>query len=187
MDKNKKKLIVGLGNPGNKYKRTRHNIGFRVIDELQKKEHFPNFKLDKKFNGLISKKNQTNLLKPQTYMNKSGLSVAKFCHYYNIDTENVIVIHDDADFKLGKVKIDKNRSSGGHKGVQSIIDHLSTKNFWRVRFGIGLEDTKAGDIALEKFTSKERDLVSKLIQKTNKEIESGLRDGFKKKSFQEKN
>ena len=180
-------LIVGLGNPGKKYIKTRHNIGFRVIDELQRKENFPSFKLDKKFNGLISKKEDVTLIKPQTYMNKSGVSVSNFSRYYSVTPEDIIVVHDDADFDLGRVKIDKNRSSGGHKGVQSIINHLSTKNFWRIRFGISNGGQKAGDIALKKFKKEERKLVKGLIEKTVEEIKEGLSTGFKKKSFKEKN
>ncbi len=82
-------------------------------------------------------------MKPQTFMNKSGSSVRALADYYKISPEEILVIHDDADFDLGKVKIDKNRSSAGHKGVQSIIDHLSTKDFWRLRFGIGRKDKKS--------------------------------------------
>ena len=183
MQQNNKKLIVGLGNPGQKYSGTRHNIGFNIVDRFGKENGFPSFKPDKKFNGLISEKNQTTLLKPQTYMNRSGLSVFKFSDYYNVGVEDIIVIHDDSDFNLGKVKVDKNRSSGGHKGVQSIINHLSTKDFWRVRFGIGKDGKKAGDIALKKFRPTERDLVNELTKEVVKEIDKGLRDGFKKKSI----
>jgi len=179
-------LIVGLGNPGKKYTKTRHNIGFEILNKLQKDICLPSFKLDKKFNGLISKGKEVILLKPQTYMNRSGDSVSKLANYYNIDPKEIIVVHDDADFNLGRVKIDKNRSSGGHKGVQSIINHLSTKDFWRVRFGVGKENKKAGDIALQKFSKNEKELVEKMIQKTTKEIENGLSKGFKKKSIKEK-
>ncbi len=177
------RLIVGLGNPGKKYIKTRHNIGFRILDKIRIENNFPDFKLDKKFNALLSKKNGVFLLKPQTFMNKSGISVSNFIRYYNVEPSKLIVIHDDADFKLGKVKIDKNRSSGGHKGVQSVINHLSTKEFWRLRFGIGKEEKKAGDIALEKFSKKEDEKVERLIQKVINEIDRGLEKGFTKKGL----
>ncbi len=180
------KLIVGLGNPGQKYKETRHNIGFQVLDCFRKKEGFPCFRMDKKFNGLTSRKEEVTLLKPQTYMNKSGISVSSFSHYYKVDPKDILVIHDDADFDLGRVKIDKNRSSGGHNGVQSIINHLSTKNFWRVRFGISTGNKKAGDIALQKFPKEKRGLIEKITEKTVKEIKKGLSKSFEKKSIKEK-
>ncbi|MGM0439066.1 MAG: aminoacyl-tRNA hydrolase [Patescibacteria group bacterium] len=180
-------LIVGLGNPGQKYEETRHNIGFRIIDKLKREENFPDFSLDNKFNGLLTKEGDVVLLKPQTFMNKSGVSVSNFARYYNVNSKDIVIIHDDSDINLGKIKIDKNRSSGGHNGVQSIINHLSTKNFWRIRFGIGKENKKAGEIALKKFSKEEEKLVNKLVERTIKEIKKGLKEGFEKKSFQEKN
>ncbi len=176
-------LIVGLGNPGEKYKKTGHNIGFEVLNEFGKKNNFPEFGFDKKFSGLTSKKGGVFLLKPQTFMNKSGNSVRALADYYEINPEKILVIHDDADLSLGKVKIDKNRSSAGHKGVQSIIDHLSTKNFWRLRFGIGREDKKAGEIALKRFAKKEIPTVRKVIEKSVSEISAGLKEGFEKKTI----
>ncbi len=180
-------ILAGLGNPGNRYEGTGHNIGFEVLDEFGKVNNFPSFKMDKKFSGLLSKRGDIFLLKPQTFMNKSGNSVRALADYYKISPEEILVIHDDADFDLGKVKIDKNRSSAGHKGVQSIIDHLSTKDFWRLRFGIGRKDKKAGDIALKKFSKKEKVLVESLIEKSVRKVEEGLKSGFEKESFKEKN
>lgn len=180
------KLIVGLGNPGEKYKKTRHNIGFEVVDLIKESKHFPDFSYDKKFNGLVSKKGAF-LLKPQTFMNRSGQSVKAISSYYNISPKKTIVIHDDADIPLGKVKVDKSRSSGGHKGVQSVIDHLSTKDFWRIRFGIGKDPSeKAGNIALKKFSKKERKIVENLKEKLTEEIDNFLGDELKRKSIKEK-
>ncbi len=176
-------LIVGLGNPGKKYAGTRHNIGFNVVEALKEKSNFPDFKFDKKFNGSISEKEGVTLLKPETYMNKSGISIASFSRYYKISPENIVVIHDDVDFLLGKLKVDKGRSSGGHKGVQSIINHLSTKNFWRLRFGVGRKNRKAGEIALQKFSREEEVAVKEMIDKSVSEIISGLEEGFQKKSI----
>ncbi len=165
------KLIVGLGNPGEKYRKTRHNIGFRVLDHFAEEKEFPLFKVEKKFSGEISKKENTILLKPMTFMNRSGISVHKLCNYYQIKPENLLVVHDDTDILLGKAKIDKNRSSAGHKGVQSIIDHLATKDFWRVRFGVGTQSGKsAGDIALGKFSHKEEKSIEEVMNKIVEEI-----------------
>lgn len=181
------KLIVGLGNPGKKYKKTRHNIGFEVVNLIKESKHFPDFSHDKKFNGLVSKKGDAFLLKPQTFMNRSGQSVKAISSYYNISPKETIIIHDDADIPLGKIKIDKSRSSGGHKGVQSVIDHLSTKDFWRIRFGIGKNPSeKAGNIALKRFSKKEQETAKTLKEKLTKEINSFLNDELERKSIKEK-
>lgn len=177
-------LIVGLGNPGEKYENTRHNIGFRVLDKLATKKEFPDFKLQKKFFAELSKKNNIILFKPLTYMNKSGIAVSSFCNYYSITPKEIIVIHDDTDILLGKIKIDKNRSAAGHKGVQSIIDHLSTKDFWRIRIGIGINPAQAAkEITLQKFNLEEEIIVKKMISKAIKELSSPLQ----KKTIQKKN
>lgn len=181
------KLIVGLGNPGEKYEKTRHNIGFEIINLFKESECFPDFNYDKKFNGLVSKKGDLFLLKPQTFMNRSGQSIKAISNYYNISPKKTVVIHDDADIPLGKVKIDKNKSSGGHKGIQSVIDHLSTKDFWRIRFGIGKDPSeKAGNIALKKFSKKEREIVSNLKEKIIKKITATSIDKLEKESVKEK-
>jgi PTH1 family peptidyl-tRNA hydrolase len=125
-------LIVGLGNPGIKYKRTRHNIGFRALDEFQKENDFPDFKFSKKFNALISKKDigkkKIILAKPQTFMNKSGQAVKKITTYHSLPTINLVIVHDDIDLPLGKIRIVKKRGSAGHKGIESIIKELGRKN-----------------------------------------------------------
>ena len=178
------KAIIGLGNPGKKYTNTRHNIGFEVIDSLKGKNDFPDFKFDKKFESLISKRDGLYIVKPQTFMNRSGMAVRALTDYYNINPEEVLVIHDDADINFGKVKIDLSRSSGGHKGVQSVIDHLKTKNFWRIRFGISKNNNKkAADIALNNFNKEEREVISPLINRLLAEINKGLEAKFEKKSI----
>lgn len=176
-------LIVGLGNPGEKYIGTRHNIGFKVVDKLREELKLPDFKMNKKFNTLMSRKGNLMLIKPQTYMNKSGNSVSRCARYYNLDPQKIVVIHDDSDFGVGKVKIDKNRSSGGHNGVQSIIDHLSSKNFWRIRFGVGKEGKRAGEIALQKFSKSEKEIVEKMIEELMNELKNSIKEGFAKKSI----
>lgn len=180
-------LIVGLGNPGKKYIKTRHNIGFEAITLFAKKENFPSFKFKNKFNGEMSKKEEILLLKPETYMNKSGISVSSVANYYEIAPEKIVIIHDDADISLGKVKIDISRSSGGHKGVESIINQLSTKDFWRIRVGIGKKNNqKAGDIALKRFSKEERTLANEVLKNVVENIKKSLQEGFERKSFKKK-
>lgn len=177
-------LIIGLGNPGEKYQKNRHNIGFTFLETLKEKEGFPDFRFDKKFNAEISQKNDIILSKPLTFMNKSGLSIFKLANYYNIETENIVVAHDDIDIIFGKIKIDKERSSAGHNGVKSVINHLGTNNFWRVRIGIGKEEkVKALDIALKNFEKAELESVKEAIDRLLEEIPKMILKGFEKKSI----
>jgi len=145
-------LIVGLGNPGKKYKKTRHNVGFMVIDALKKK---------------ISGKNIV-LLKPQTFMNNSGKTVKRIIRNLKLEIRNLVVIHDDIDLPLGTIRVSKNVGSAGHKGVQSIIDELGTKNFTRIRIGIQPKTGKPKEVekfVLEKFTKEEKKIVKETIKK----------------------
>lgn len=165
-------LIVGLGNPKRKYKKTRHNIGFVVLDELQKENDFPKFKFEKKFNAEISIKNNTVLLKPQTFMNNSGFSVKAFLNYYKIPTQQITIVHDDLDFKIGEVKESENKGPGGHNGVKSVISQLGTKDFKRIRIGIrpteGIESIK--DFVLQKFSKEEEETLSNVKENVIKAI-----------------
>jgi PTH1 family peptidyl-tRNA hydrolase len=145
-------LIVGLGNPGKKYEKTRHNIGFRVIDELEKQI----FDFD------------TFLLKPDNYMNNSGRAIKKYLTYNKISPKDLIVIHDDIDLPFETVKVSKDSSSAGHKGVQSIIDTLGTKDFTRIRIGIKptIERKQETEkFVLENFTKDEEKQLSGIIKK----------------------
>jgi len=166
-------LIVGLGNPGIKYKKTRHNIGFRVLDEFQNENNFSNFEFSKKFNSLISdgivKKKTILLAKPETFMNNSGISVKKLINFYKIKCSNIIVVHDDIDLVFGTIKISEKRGSAGHKGVESIIKELGTKDFTRLR--IGIEDKKLKNkntekYVLEKFTEQEEQGLKEIIKQS---------------------
>ncbi len=177
-------IVAGLGNPGKKYEETRHNVGFMVIDKIKERGVFPEFKADKKFNGLVSKKGDVFLLKPQTYMNRSGDAVSGLASYYNIEAKEIIIIHDDADFPLGKLKVDKERSSGGHRGVKSVIKSLSTKDFWRIRVGIrNRTDKKAGEIALKTFGKDEKELLEKVIDAAVEEAFLAIDSELEKKTI----
>jgi PTH1 family peptidyl-tRNA hydrolase len=152
------KLIIGLGNYGKKYEKTRHNYGFFVIDEFAKRNDFPEFKST--LFSLLSIKGDIILAKPQTYMNNSGKAVKAIADYYKIEPENIIIIHDDADIDIGKIKEDQNRGSAGHNGIKSIIELLGTKNFKRLRMGINNSfNSPLEDIVLKKFNKEEELLV----------------------------
>ncbi len=155
-------LIIGLGNPGKKYKKTRHNAGFIVLDELREKLEFPNFEFNKKFNAEISKKGNLTLIKPQTFMNLSGETVRQFIDFYKLTPADILVIHDDLDIEIGAYKISENSRSAGHNGVQNIIDNLGTQKFKRWRVGIekvgGRQkrgNISGKDFALQDFTNDE--------------------------------
>jgi len=159
-------LIVGLGNPGSKYKFTRHNVGFRVIDKLAPLT----------LEGVV-------LAKPKTFMNLSGKAVKSLLKTYTLDPKNLIVIHDDIDLPLGKIRIVKNRGAAGHKGVQSTINELKSKNFIRFRIGIQPKFGKPKSperFVLQKFNKKEEEIVKEIMKKTVEAIEMTLKEGIEK-------
>jgi len=171
-------LIVGLGNPGKKFENTRHNIGFSVIDQFAKKNNFPAFKLDKKSNALISERGEVLLAKPQTFMNESGKAARVLNSKYK--ASSIIVVHDDIDLPLGKIKIVKSRGSAGHKGVESIIKELGSEDFIRVRIGILPETGKPENpekFVLKKFGAKEKEILESVINKAVSALETVIKDG----------
>jgi PTH1 family peptidyl-tRNA hydrolase len=172
------KIIVGLGNPGNQYQKSRHNIGFMFLDFLADKD----WKFDKKFNAMILEQSDRVLIKPMTFMNNSGLAVRSFLDYYkllpkkfgiftnkNIDlSETLTVIHDDLDLDFGRIKTSINSSDAGHRGVKSIIDHIKTKNFKRIRFGINNEyrnKIPVENFVLQNFSKEELEQLNDLYKK----------------------
>jgi len=172
-------LIVGLGNPGTKYKKTRHNIGFRILDEFQNENNFPNFEFSKKFNSLISdgiiRKKTILLAKPQTFMNNSGISVKRLMNFYKIKSSDIIVVHDDIDLVFGTTKLSERRGSAGHKGAESIIKELGTKDFIRLRVGIRdkkLKHKNTEKYVLERFTEQEEQGLKKIIKQSSESLRS---------------
>ncbi|MFA5602303.1 MAG: aminoacyl-tRNA hydrolase [Bacilli bacterium] len=162
------KLIVGLGNPGNEYNGTRHNIGFDVIDFLVKKLKITTF--NNKFGGLFYKTiindKKVILLKPQKFMNLSGIVINDFINYYKIDINDILIVHDDLDLEFGKLRLKINSSSGGHNGIKSIENILNTNYCKRLKIGIGnskLIDSK--DYVLSKFKNEEKDEKEFLLNK----------------------
>lgn len=158
------KLIVGLGNPGKEYENTRHNIGFMIIDSYLKEK---NLKLDKeKFNGFLLKTKINNeeviFLKPQTFMNLSGSCVSSVSKFYKISSSDILIIHDDLDLEIGKIKLKEKSSSGGHNGIKDIENKLGTNNYKRLKIGISNNknyDTK--DYVLGKFSNEEKKILEK--------------------------
>lgn len=157
------KLIVGLGNPGERYSKTRHNLGFMVVDEFAKKHLGPEITWDinKKFNaemldlgnsGQVTG-NSLILMKPLTFMNNSGQAVYKVASFYKVKPEDIIVIHDELDLPMGKIKVRRGGSAAGHHGVESIMNDLKTDQFVRVRLGIGNVRSRRGERGLEHFSA----------------------------------
>ncbi|OEY86755.1 aminoacyl-tRNA hydrolase [Wolbachia pipientis] len=173
-------LIVGLGNPGSQYEVTYHNVGFTVVNEISKYWGFQNF--SKKSDYLIASgmihSHKVLLLKPYSFMNNSGIPVAKISNFYKILHNNIIVIHDDADLPIGKIKVKKGGSSAGHNGIKS-IDSFIGNDYWRIRFGIGRpEDNRSlSHYVLSKFENPNKiaHLVETIVQNIHLVMnESGL-------------
>lgn len=162
-------LIVGLGNPGKKYENTPHNVGFSILDILASENKWEKDKLAQCF-YLRKKLNKQDLIlaKPFTFVNESGQTVKYLQKKYHLEIKDVVIIHDDLDLPLGKIKICQNHSSAGHKGVQSIIDYLKTKKFVRIRIGVRPEKLSliAEKFVLKKFSLKEKVLLKNVFEKT---------------------
>ena len=158
------KLIVGLGNPGKKYEKTRHNCGFMAIDYYAQKNNL-SFKNGNSgdYSEFTINNEKVILLKPQTYMNLSGECVLKFVKYYNINIDDIFVIYDDIDFELGTFKIKKGGSSGGHNGINNIINNLKTENIKRIRIGISKNEIPLEDYVLKKFSNSEMEKINKIL------------------------
>ncbi|ACJ78332.1 aminoacyl-tRNA hydrolase [Bacillus tropicus] len=176
------KLIVGLGNPGREYELTRHNIGFMAIDELAKRW---NISLnEQKFKGVFGagfvNGEKVILLKPLTYMNLSGESIRPLMDYYKIDVEDFVVLYDDLDIPVGKLRLRMKGSAGGHNGVKSTISHLGTQEFQRIRMGIDRPKNgmKVVDYVLGRFTSEEIPDVNHSIEKAADACEEWLNKPF---------
>lgn len=182
-------LIVGLGNPGKKYKNTPHNIGFRVIDAL-KKTLFPRMSWKKRFEGgflrVEVEGEEVLFFKPFTYMNRSGLAVRNALAAFSLGPESLWIVHDEYDLPFGVLKVDVSRSSAGHKGVQSIIDALGTNRFWRFR--VGVKPEVLPDVMDEYLTSFDikmhlRGIDEVIAIQVGKEVLDSLRQGIAKRNM----
>jgi PTH1 family peptidyl-tRNA hydrolase len=181
-------LIVGLGNPEPKYDQTRHNIGFAAIDALSRSWHIPlgeNRKFQGEYGeGIAPGSRKIRLLKPLTYMNRSGQSIQAVTSWYKLPPESVLVIYDDMDLPLGKTRLRLSGSAGGHNGMKSTISHLNTQNFPRLRIGIGKpndsENSESISHVLGKFSAAETQLISVLLQFVVECVELSLKQGVEK-------
>jgi len=180
------KLIVGLGNPGKQYEKTRHNIGFIVLDALHEKlkdKNISEWSLSKKFNAKIAggtiDGEKIFLAKPMTFMNDSGQAVQLIAKYYKIPVKDILIVHDDKDLELGKVKMQEDRGHAGHGGVRSILALLKTKSFARVRVGVGNEkkQSKMGttNFVLGRFGIFEKKSVQAVVEESLKYITEFLK------------
>ncbi len=172
-------MLLGLGNPGREYKKTRHNVGFLFLDYLREAWEFPPFQENKKFQSEVSTGKRNNstviLAKPDTFMNKSGTAVQNMLGFYHESFGNIAVIHDDIDIPLGKIKVSRDSRSAGHRGVQDIIDKVGTQEFFRVRVGIGTQQViqnavdfqqiprNTSSFVLEKFSPEEISLLERIF------------------------
>ena len=177
-------LLCGLGNPGNQYQYTRHNIGYMVLDKLIARYNIKKYKSDKTkevYKGSVSN-TSLFLLKPLNYMNQSGLPIQSFINYYKIDMDKIIVIHDDLDIKLGKIKLKKNGGNGGHRGLISIDKHLGAE-YHRLRLGIGHPGSKdlVDKYVLQNFNKSEKIIIESLMNLIAKNLDELI--NFKKDLF----
>lgn len=176
-------MIVGLGNPGDKYKYTRHNVGFLAIDSILTDFDSPPAKVEKKAHVYKVKyqDKQIFFVKPQTFMNLSGESVGELMRYYSIPVENLLVLHDEVDIPYSHLKFHKNRSAGGNNGIKSIIQHLGTQDFARLRIGVGRPSHPGMDMAdwvLQVFSKQEMNSMPELLDLCTNAVYTFLTEGF---------
>jgi len=179
--------VIGLGNPGSKYEFTRHNIGFRIIDSLARDMGIE-FNKVKSYYSLISRgminNHKVMLVKPQTFMNLSGRAVNRVVSYYKIPLQDLLIVYDDLNLELGQVRIRKKGSSGGHKGIESIMQYLNSEDIPRLRIGIGNPSVNYNfdcvSYVLSNFNNDEEDKIAEVIQLSTEAIKTIIEDGFEK-------
>jgi len=176
------KWIVGLGNPGSSYEKTRHNVGFMVVDELARR--FGITMKGSKYKAIVGEGNvagtKVALLKPITYMNLSGEAVRAYMDFHKLNIEDGIIVYDDLDTEVGKLRLRYQGSAGGHNGIKSLIAHLNTQKFNRVRMGISRPEPGIviADYVLSKFAKSEKELLEKMINQACDAIEYSLNHPF---------
>jgi len=181
------KIVIGLGNPGSKYEFTRHNIGFRIIDSLARDMGIE-FNKVKSYYSLISRGMINNykvmLVKPQTFMNLSGRAVNRVVSYYKIPLQDLLIVYDDLNLELGQVRIRKKGSSGGHKGIESIMQYLNSEDIPRLRIGVGNPSLNYNfdcvSYVLSNFNNDEEDKIAEVIQLSTEAVKTIIEDGFEK-------
>lgn len=181
------KIVVGLGNPGSEYSATRHNVGFMAVDTLAASWNVTGWKT--KFDALVAEHRASEpiiLVKPQTYMNNSGYAVNAVLNWYKLAVEDIIVVYDDLDLPLGKLRLRSQGGSGGHRGIESMLVHIGRDSFNRVRIGIGRppEYMETANYVLGRFTAEEAPLVGPVIKRAAEAVEAVIRDGAAKAGSQ---
>lgn len=175
------KLIIGLGNPDKEHCCTRHNFGWMAVDSLVDKNE-SNWQKHKNSNSLVCEykhgREKIVLAKPLTYMNNSGQAVKALKKYYKLPVNKIIIIYDDIDLPFGKHRLSKNRGAGGHRGIESIIQHLKSKDFKRLRLGIGPQKGKSEQFVLKKFSADEKKKLPEIIDTAHLIIEAILNKNF---------
>ena len=178
-------LIVGLGNPGAEYAKTRHNAGFLLVQKLAERWK-ANWTLEKKFNARVAKAERSEgrvlLCEPQTFMNSSGESVGPLAQFFRVPISRLLVAVDDADIPFGEIRLRPGGSSGGHHGLESIEQHLGTREFARLRLGIGRKDgaREITDYVLGRFSAGETELAEKILARAADQAEVWLKAGIQK-------
>ncbi len=175
-------IIIGLGNPTRQYQATRHNIGFDVISRISEDYHIPlDFKKHKAICGRgFIEEEKVVIAQPQTYMNLSGESVRELVDFYKVTPQDIIVIHDDISLAAGQLRLREKGSAGGHNGIKSIISHLGTQEFPRIKIGVG--DKPAGwdlaDYVLSRFKEEEESAIRDAVKKSSEAVKSIIKDGM---------
>lgn len=169
------KLIVGLGNPGKEYEKTRHNIGYMALDNYLNNVNWKNDKLAYTFKTKILDEDVL-FIKPTTFMNLSGEAVFHYVNYYKIELKDILVIQDDMDLDLGTLRLKINSSDGGHNGIKNIIKLLNTKQFLRLKIGISKPEYDVIDYVLSKFTSKEIEILNESLNKSKNIINDFIKN-----------
>lgn len=170
------KLIIGLGNPGNHYAKTRHNVGFMAVNLLSRNKPLDceDWKINKKFNAetAVSGDRKILLFKPLTFMNESGKAVKAALNFFKLQPEDIFVFHDDLDIPFGSYKIQKRRGSAGHNGIESLFAHLGTRDFTRIRIGIANDERhkNGADFVLSPFTAKEQKFLPATLTRAAEEL-----------------
>lgn len=177
-------LVVGLGNPGGEYRQNRHNVGFMVVDQLLEHSTDMAWQSSRRFSAQLAKGSVKQipmvLLKPQTFMNLSGQSVVAVAHFYDVPPERIVAIHDDADLPLGRLKLKRGGSDGGHRGVRSMAQLLGSADFHRLRCGIGRPEVgNIIDFVLSDFSQQEKDVVLHLVERGMEAVLCLVQQGLK--------
>lgn len=174
------KLIAGLGNIGDKYCFTRHNAGFMVLDKLALDNNF-SFREESKLKCFLAKSNDTIYIKPTTFMNLSGEAVRAVMDYYKIDVKDILIVYDDIALDLGRIRFRANGSDGGHNGIKSIIKHVGTKEFDRLKIGIGPQpNIPSENYVLQNFPKDQLETLKDVLKKSDEAIKFYLENDIQK-------